>query len=148
MKQLFLLIPLSILAVSCGNSRKAIDPTEDEFVEMGYGKVSKKTNTYSVSSVKTKDSDLATYANIFEYLRGRVAGVDVRPDNSIVIRGINTINGNTDPLFIVDGIEVADISNIPPQEIKSISVLKDASASIYGSRGGNGVILITLKGSN
>ncbi len=64
----------------------------------------------------------------------------------MIIRGVNTINASSDPLFIVDGVEVPDISNIPPNEVKSISVLKDASASIYGSRGGNGVIIIELKG--
>lgn len=147
MKAQFLLIPLAILTVSCGTSKKAIlDPASDEFVNMGYGKISKKANTYSVGDVKTDDKDTAIYANIYDYLRGRVAGVDVRPDNSIIIRGVNTINASSDPLFIVDGVEVPDISNIPPNEVKSISVLKDASASIYGSRGGNGVIIIELKG--
>lgn len=148
MKPLFLLIPIAVLAISCGPSKKTVDPTQDEFVEMGYGKISKKTNTYSVSDVKTKDNETSMYNNIFDYLRGRVAGVDVRSDNSIVIRGVNTINGNTDPLFLVNGVEVSDISNISPQDVKSITVLKDASASIYGSRGGNGVVLIELKGSH
>lgn len=147
MKPLLLLIPLAILSVSCGSSSKVVNSDPDEFVEMGYGKISKNANTYSVADVKTKSTDTATYNTIFDYLRGRVAGVDVRPDNTIVIRGVNTINSSIDPLFIVDGVEVADISHIPPQEVKSITVLKDASASIYGSRGGNGVILIELKGS-
>lgn len=147
MKAQFFLIPLAILAVSCGTSRTAIvDPAKDEFVDMGYGKISKKSNTYSVGDLKTKDNETAIYSNIYDYLRGRVAGVDVRPNNQVIIRGINTINASTDPLFIVNGIEVPDISNIPPHDVKSITVLKDASASIYGARGGNGVIIIELKG--
>ena len=62
-----------------------------------------------------------------------------------VIRGINSINASTDPLFIVDGSAVNDISYLSPKDVKSVEVLKDASASIYGSRGACGVIIITTK---
>jgi len=66
--------------------------------------------------------------------------------NKIVIRGVNTVNGDTDPLFIVDGAAYNNIDWVNPNDVKSIDVLKDAgSASIYGVRGANGVIIINLK---
>ncbi len=77
-------------------------------------------------------------------IQGKCAGVIVR-GNSIQIRGISSINLSTEPLLIVDGVEMKDVSGINPRDVKEIQVLKDAAASIYGSRGANGVILITLK---
>lgn len=133
---------------SCGSSRKAADSVSgpnDEVVNLGYGETTKKANTYATGSVKVNQKEIMAYTNIFDYLRGRVPGVDVKSDNSIVIRGVGTNSGNTDPLFLVDGVEVSDISTIDPQTVDSIDVLKDASASIYGARGANGVIMITLK---
>ena len=64
---------------------------------------------------------------------------------SILIRGINSITSSTEPLILVDGVEVHDISYLNPRDVRSVDVLKDGSAAIYGSRGGNGVILLTLK---
>ena len=81
---------------------------------------------------------------MYDYLRGRVAGVEVSPNNSIRIRGTNSINSSTEPLIIVDGSE-ADLNSVSPYDVYSVSVLKDASSSIYGVRGANGVILITTK---
>ena len=77
-------------------------------------------------------------------IQGRCAGVVVS-GNSIVIRGIGTITLSSEPLFVVDGVEMRDISHINPKEVKDIQILKDSAAAIYGSRGANGVILITLK---
>ena len=68
-----------------------------------------------------------------------------QPDNTIIIRGINSIKNNAEPLFIVDGNVVSSIDFIVPNEVKSITVLKDAEASIYGSRGASGVLVIKLK---
>jgi TonB-dependent SusC/RagA subfamily outer membrane receptor len=77
-------------------------------------------------------------------LRGEIPGVEV-VGHSITIRGASTATMNTEPLFVVDGTPVMSIENILPQEVKSIDVLKGSAASIYGTRGTNGVILITLK---
>ena len=79
-------------------------------------------------------------------IRGKVPGVSV-VGNSIVIRGVNSVNASSDPLLIVDGVTVSSIDNISPSMVKSISVLKGPDAAIYGSRGANGVLLITLVGS-
>ncbi len=127
--------------------KKAEDPydAEAQVVNDGYTTTPKRNSTYATSKLIPKDIEIANYSNIFDYLRGRVAGLEVRSDNSIRIRGGSSINSSNEPLFIVNGMEVKDISIINPMDIKSIDVLKDASSSIYGSRGGNGVIVITLK---
>jgi TonB-dependent SusC/RagA subfamily outer membrane receptor len=92
-----------------------------------------------------KDKNTITYRSIYDMIRGKIAGVVVQPDNTIIIRGINSIKNNSEPLFIVDGSVVSSIDYIVPSEVKSITVLKDAEASIYGSRGSSGVIVIKMK---
>lgn len=92
-----------------------------------------------------KDKNTITYRTIYDMIRGKIAGVVVQPDNTIIIRGINSIKNNSEPLFVVDGSVVSSIDYIVPGEVKSITVLKDADASIYGSRGSSGVIVIKMK---
>lgn len=121
---------------------------ENDSVNVGYGYTKKKKLTTSVSSVKAKNAETDGYTHVAEYLQGRVPGLSVRKVGAsykFVIRGINSINSSTDPLLIVDGHTVSDIDYLNPKDIKSVEVLKDASASIYGSRGACGVILITTK---
>jgi len=77
-------------------------------------------------------------------IAGKVPGVDVS-GKKIRIRGINSMVSSNDPLFVVNGLPMSSIDHIPPQVVESISVLKGPSATIYGSRGINGVIVITLK---
>jgi len=79
-------------------------------------------------------------------IKGQIPGVDVS-GSSIRIQGANSFMGSTEPLLVVDGMTVQSIEDISPREVKSIEVLKGSSAAIYGSRGANGVILITLKGA-
>ena len=122
--------------------------SENESVNVGYGSTKKKNLTTSVSSVKAKNTETNGYSHVAEYLQGRVPGLIVRKvggSYKFNIRGINSINSSTDPLLIVDGCTVNDIDYLNPKDIKSVEVLKDASASIYGSRGACGVILITTK---
>lgn len=122
--------------------------SENESVNVGYGTTKKKNLTTSVSSVKAKNTETDGYSHVAEYLQGRVPGLIVRKvggSYKFTIRGINSINSSTDPLLIVDGCTVDDIDYLNPKDIKSVEVLKDASASIYGSRGACGVILITTK---
>jgi TonB-dependent SusC/RagA subfamily outer membrane receptor len=92
-----------------------------------------------------KDKTTVSYRTIYDMMRGRIAGVTVQQDNTIIIRGINSIRNNSEPLFVVDGNVVNSIDFIVPNEVLSINVLKDAEASIYGSRGSSGVIVIKLK---
>ena len=137
------LIALPLLS-ACGSAHTVAAPEGDNSVEMGYGSVNKDDLTYSVSSLKPEENEISTYSNMYDYLRGRVPGVSVCPNNTIQIRGNNSINASTEPLIIVDGTE-SDLSSINPRDVYSVDVLKDGSSSIYGVRGACGVIIITTK---
>ena len=124
----------------------------DELVVIGYGTVKKRDLTGSVSQVKSKDLTQYTVSNPMQALQGRVAGLNLttntgapQGDFNIRIRGTNSVRGDNAPLYIIDGMP-ANASSVNPYDIESIEVLKDASATaIYGSRGANGVILVTTK---
>lgn len=142
---LFILTLVSTLFLtSCGSPHTVAIPESDTTVEMGYGTVNKDDLTYSVSSLKPEEKEISSYSNMYDYLRGRVPGVSVSPNNKIQIRGNNSINASTEPLIIVDGTE-SDLSVINPRDVYSVDVLKDGSSSIYGVRGACGVIIITTK---
>lgn len=115
-------------------------------VSIGYGEVSKEALTYAVEDEDyEKEPPGMGYRNIYDMIRGRFAGVTVTPNNKIIIRGQKTLLGSTDPLFIFNGMIVSTIDNINPNDVKDITILKDAAASMYGSRGANGVIMIESK---
>jgi TonB-dependent SusC/RagA subfamily outer membrane receptor len=116
-------------------------------IDVGYGTIKRKNLTTDVGYIDAQDDAYASYTNIYDMIQGRVPGVQVN-GTKITIRGIGSINSGTDPLLVVDGVVVSSIDNINPREVKSISVLKGSDASIYGTRGANGVILITLRGTN
>ncbi|TAJ12785.1 TonB-dependent receptor [Marinilabiliaceae bacterium JC017] len=128
----------------------------DEVVAVGYNVVRKKDVTGAVAQVKPADIVKSPVANYDQALAGRVAGVQVSSADgtpgeglNIVIRGGNSITGDNSPLYVVDGIPLEDFDpgSISSHDIKDFDVLKDASATaIYGSRGANGVIIITTKG--
>jgi TonB-dependent SusC/RagA subfamily outer membrane receptor len=124
-------------------SNNKTDP-DDEVVDIGYGKVKKRDLTTPVGKIDGTNSKYASYRTIYDMIRGELPGVQVN-GNKITIQGISSINLSTDPLFVVDGQVVTSIDDIQPFLVKSINVLKGSSASIYGSRGANGVILINLK---
>ncbi len=125
----------------------------DEVVAIGYGTVQRRDITGSVASVSGEALQAIPVASATEAITGKLAGVQIAategsPDAEIRIRvrGGGSITGDNTPLFIVDGFPVESISDIPPSDIESIDVLKDASSTaIYGSRGANGVIIITTK---
>ena len=122
---------------------------ENELVDLGYGKVRRKDMTSSVSKVDVDGKTAVSYSDMGSYLMGRVPGLTVTKTGNgyrYSIRSSDTIYGNTEPLFVVDGVTVDDISYLNPSDVDHVEVLKDAaSASIYGTQGGNGVILITTK---
>lgn len=130
--------------------------TLSEVVVIGYGEVKKSDLTGSVAKIGSKDLNKVPAASVDQLLQGRAAGLQVinpsgEPGASatIRVRGLSSFNGSNSPLMVVDGFPWGDAGNlkqINPEDIESIEVLKDASASaIYGSRGANGVILITTK---
>jgi TonB-linked SusC/RagA family outer membrane protein len=127
----------------------------EEVVVIGYGTAKRKDLTGSVGRVNISDMDKAPVASFDQALAGRVAGVQVtasdgQPGSSIniVIRGANSVTQANSPLYVVDGfpLENANNNTINPDDIESIEILKDASATaIYGARGANGVVIITTK---
>ena len=126
----------------------------DEAVAIGYGKTTKKEVTGSVVSLKADDFDKGSFTSPAGMLQGKVAGLTVtNPDGGdpnasfeIMLRGTNTLVAGQGPLIIIDGVAGADMRTINFQEVESIDVLKDGSAAaIYGTRGTNGVIIITTK---
>ena len=127
--------------------------TLNDVVVIGYGSVRKKDLTGSVSTVNSETLQAVPVANASEALTGKMPGVQITttegsPDAEVKIRvrGGGSITQSNDPLYIVDGFPVESISDIPANDIEDITVLKDASSTaIYGSRGANGVILVTTK---
>lgn len=127
----------------------------NEVVVIGYGTTKKQDLTGSVATVKMEDIAEDPAISVDQALQGRIAGVDIMSTSgdpssstSIRIRGTRSINASNEPLIIVDGVidAVNDISEVNPTDIESISIMKDASSTaIYGSRGANGVVLITTK---
>ncbi|MBD0404228.1 TonB-dependent receptor [Flammeovirga sp. EKP202] len=145
----------------------------DDVVVVGYGTVQKRDLTGSISKVKEDENVVRQYNDLDQMLQGRVSGVQVIGNEgaqggavSVKIRGVNSLRGNNEPLYVVDGIIISSAGDTPvnvqggnsapsaqnglaginPKDIEDIEVLKDASATaIYGSRGANGVVLITTK---
>ena len=128
----------------------------DEVVVIGYGTVRKRDLTGAVVSIKGEEVKKVAAGNIMESVQGKVSGVDIvrtsggagaRPN--ITVRGNRSINANNDPLYIVDGVQYNNYQDLNANDIESMEVLKDASSTaIYGSRGANGVIIITTKKGN
>jgi TonB-dependent SusC/RagA subfamily outer membrane receptor len=98
---------------------------------------------HELSKSKQKPKKMITYNNIYQMIQNEVSGVVVN-GRSLIIQQPNSFYGSSDPLFVVDGVIVPSIDNINPVEVKSISVLTGSAASLYGVRGANGVISITL----
>jgi TonB-dependent SusC/RagA subfamily outer membrane receptor len=119
---------------------------QDEKYDIGYGTIKKADMTTAGYKIDGQNKKYASYQNIYDMIRGEFPGVQVY-GKSIVIQGPSSINLSSEPLYVVDGMAVTTIDDIRPQQVKTIQVLKGPSASIYGSRGATGVILIELIGA-
>lgn len=125
----------------------------DEVVVVGYGAVKRGDLTGSVASVSSKDVEGFKTGSVMEALGGQIAGVQITATDGtpgagfdIKVRGVGSVNGDTSPLYIVDGFQVDNIDYLSNSDIESIEVLKDASSSaIYGSRAANGVVMVTIQ---
>ena len=148
--------PFEVKVTNAGPIRVTLVPDNvqlQEVVAIGYGTMKKSDLTGAVTSVKSEDLLKAPVSGLDQALQGRAAGVTVTSESGqpgegavIRIRGIGSALAGNDPLYVVDGVIVSDIKWLSPNDIKSMEILKDASATaIYGSRGANGVILITTK---
>ncbi len=124
-----------------------------EVVAIGYGSLSVRKVSGSITNVTAKDFNKGASQNAADLLQGRVAGLtitnpggDVTTSQTIRLRGTSSLTGSSSPFVVIDGVPGLDINSVAPDDIESISVLKDASATaIYGSRSASGVILITTK---
>ncbi len=125
----------------------------DEVVVVGYGTQSAKEVTSAVTSVKAADFNKGNITDPVQLIQGKVAGLSIaKPGNdpnqsyNIRLRGLSTFGSNTEPLIIIDGVQGASLNSVDPDDIASMDVLKDASATaIYGTQGASGVIIITTK---
>ena len=148
MKKYFIPLVSLVAVCACGPANQThVNSRMDEEVNVGYGTMSRQEIGFSIDKVQVNETVVSSYTNIAEYLRGRVAGLEVNPNGTIQIRGKNSINSPTEALILVDNVPCTDINTINPMDIQSVEVLKDGSASIYGVQGANGVVLITTKGS-
>lgn len=146
-------VALTAACASSGRGRPALDPEEE--VRVGYDTQERADITGSVGSVTAEDIAGQKVTRVEEMIEGRFAGVQVvRTRNggfTLRIRGISTFMGNSEPLFVIDGMPVhgapgTALIGLNPADIARIDILKDAGATaIYGSRGANGVVLITTK---
>lgn len=129
------------------------DTLLEQVVVVGYTRIKQQNLTGSTASVNNKELNDATSPSTTNLLQGKAPGVYVNPGSGqpgevgkIIIRGKTTINGSTDPLWVVDGVIVGTTSNVNPSDIETITVLKDAaSTAVFGSQGANGVVLVTTK---
>jgi TonB-linked SusC/RagA family outer membrane protein len=143
-------------------SLKPLDGSLGEVVVVGYGTQRRRETTGAIASIKASELTQTPIANVAQGLQARVSGVQINQNSgapggnvSVRIRGTNSITGTSEPLYVVDGIQISNgggitdvspLSTINPNDIESVEVLKDASASaIYGARAANGVVLITTK---
>jgi TonB-linked SusC/RagA family outer membrane protein len=133
---------------------REFESTLDQVVVVGYGTRKRSEVTSSIVSINSQDIKERPVQNALQALQGKAAGVDItsneRPGEmgKILIRGVRSLNATNDPLYVVDGVPLnfGNLSAINPNDIETIDVLKDASATaIYGSRGANGVVLVTTK---
>jgi len=148
-----------------GSVKIALEPGSrqlDDVVIVGYGTQRRIATTGSIASVKPSEITQTPVTNVAQGIQARVSGVQVTQNSaapggniSVRIRGINSINGTSEPLYVVDGLQISNgggvndvspLASINPEDIESVDILKDASATaIYGARGSNGVVLITTK---
>ncbi len=139
----------SPLGITMDKQGKALD----EVVVIGYGAVRRRDLTGAVTSIKSDEIRRVPAQNPLESIQGKIAGADITRGSgsassgvSIRIRGNRSIAGSNEPLYIVDGVQTGNISNINPNDIESMEFLKDASSTaIYGWQGANGIVIITTK---
>jgi TonB-dependent SusC/RagA subfamily outer membrane receptor len=130
-----------------GVSTKTSEPVSNEsnVVDVGYGTAKKDQVVNSVTSVDRTKANQRSYTSIYDMIASEVPGAQVNGKSVKLQQGPGSFYSSTEPLYILDGVPVTQIDNINPSDVASIEVLKGPSASIYGTRGANGVLVITSK---
>ena len=121
-----------------------INSEENRQIAVGYGYISEEHLNFGVSHMENEKDNFCNYTNIYDLLRGELSGVTVQGKNIYVRGGTNSFSLLTTALLVVDGQTTTSLDWVHPCQVKSVDALKDGNAAIYGSRGGNGVILIEL----
>ena len=135
--------------IDLSSQSRQIEGIPTESIDVGIRSVNSKKSALSVTKsdvIDVSKNDNNIYQNIYQMIQGKVSGVDVS-GTKIRIRGQNSFFSGNDPIFVVDGVPVNSIENIMPNDVQSITMLKGTAATIYGSIGSNGVIVITLRRS-
>ncbi|HYQ58229.1 MAG TPA: TonB-dependent receptor plug domain-containing protein [Draconibacterium sp.] len=128
-----------------------LKPTEKaKEYAIGYGYVKDADRLNALAQLNSDDVDFSQYSNMYDLIRGRFAGVQVSNSGEIMIRGISSINLTNAALIIIDGMQADNsvMNSLPPSQVKSINIIKDGGAAIYGARGANGVVIIETKKGN
>ena len=128
-----------------------IDTKANRELAIGYGYISQQDLNFAVNHLEQENNEFCNFTNIFDLIQGRFPGVTVQrtgTGGAVYIRGRTSVNMSNEALYVVDGGPTSNIEYIHPCDIRSIDVLKDASASIYGTRGSNGVVIIETKRGN
>jgi TonB-dependent SusC/RagA subfamily outer membrane receptor len=118
-------------------------PKENETVDIGYGVSAKDQTSNSGGKANLNNARSKSYTNIYDMIKSEVPGVQVSGTSVRLLQGTTSLTSPTEPLFVVDGTVVNQINNLTPSDVRSISLLKGSAASIYGSRGANGVLVFT-----
>lgn len=123
-----------------------VDSKENREIAVGYGYVNEENLTYGISSLENENNEFCSYSDIFELIRGQLSGVTVSENEVYVRGGMNSFTpGATMAKYVVDSQPVNSISWLQPCQVKSINILKDSNAAIYGVNSGNGVVLIETR---
>jgi len=128
-----------------------MDSKKNRDIAVGYGYMKKEDLTYAADHMQQENNEYCNFSNIYELLKGRFPGVIVDGTSGsyrVFIRQTQSVNSSNEVLFVVDGSTGADVSGLNPCDIQSIDVIKDGTASVYGTRGSNGVVLIQTKRGN
>jgi len=128
-----------------------MDSKKNREIAVGYGNMKKEDLTFAAENMQQENNEYCSFPNIYELLKGKFSGVTVEgaPGSyRVFVRGSQSINSSNEVLFVVDGTSGANVSGLNPCNIKSISVIKDGTTAMYGTRGSNGVILVETKRGN